>query len=142
MQKTIKILAASYIEAKKITSSLTAIRGELNKLKRPTEHPLEEELQPARKKKKVSIPKVQVDISDRGKLMEDFPILKDGSLFHNWWRNGHRNIPLSKTVMVEFLTELGILAEILKSLTLSEMAESFCLVNVMCFLSKKKLGLA
>ena len=74
MQKT---MAASQVETKKLTSSLTAIRGELNKLKRPTKNPPEAELQPARKKKKVSLPKVQVDMSNRGKLMEDFPILKD-----------------------------------------------------------------
>ena len=52
MQKSIKILSASHNETKKLTSSLTAIRGEINKLKRPTEHPLEAELQPASKKKK------------------------------------------------------------------------------------------
>ena len=39
--------------------------------------------------------------------------------------------------MVEFLTGLGIPGEILESLTLSELAECFCLINVMCFLSKK-----
>ena len=39
--------------------------------------------------------------------------------------------------MGEFITGIGIPGEILESLTLSELAECYCLINVMCFLSKK-----
>ena len=37
LQRTVKKLAASRAETKNLNSSLTAIRGEMNKLKRPSE---------------------------------------------------------------------------------------------------------
>ena len=40
--------------------------------------------------------------------------------------------------MEDFLTGLGIPGEILESLTLSELAEMYCLVNGICCLSKKR----
>ena len=75
-------MATSQEETKKLNGSLTAnaIRGELNKLKIPSATPPEKELQPARKKKNVYLPKDQVERSSRVKLMEDFPILKEESM--------------------------------------------------------------
>ena len=52
MQKT---MAASQKETKKLNSSLTAIRGELNKLKRFAATPPDTELQHVRKKENVSL---------------------------------------------------------------------------------------
>ena len=58
-------------------------------------------------------------------------------MFHNWWKNGSRNIPWSKQTMSDFLLSISIPTEIIECLTLAEMAECYCLLNVMSFLSKK-----
>ena len=121
MQKT---MAASQKETKKLNSSLTAIRGELNKLKRPAASPLDKELLPARKKKICTLSN-QVENLARGKLLVDFAILTFETILHNWWKNGSRSIPWPKALMADFLTGIGIPGEILESLTLSELAECY-----------------
>ena len=59
LPRTVMKLSATQTVTKKVSNSLTAIKGELNKLKRPSEQPPEAELQTSSTKPRTVIPQVQ-----------------------------------------------------------------------------------